>query len=113
MSGRGSTRFAARLLCAAAVAVIAPAEALAQATAPASPPPSDPAQLDPTAPLDPMPDLGVAWPDLNEKDQVVAPLPESPQAEPVTAPIAEAASDEGTSERKYTIAIDGLAAIGN
>ncbi|HEX8841791.1 MAG TPA: BamA/TamA family outer membrane protein [Sphingomicrobium sp.] len=111
MSGRGSTRFAARLLCAAAAAAIAPAAALAQAAAPPSPPPSDPAQLDPTAPLDPMPDLGVAWPDLNAKDQPVVPLPGSPQAEPVTAP--EASSDEGTSERRYTIAIEGLAAIGN
>ncbi len=28
-------------------------------------PPTDPAELDPNAPLDPMPDLGVEWPDMN------------------------------------------------
>ena len=37
--------------------------ALAPDRAAAAPPP-DPAELDPSAPLDPMPDLGVDWPDL-------------------------------------------------
>jgi translocation and assembly module TamA len=61
MSGRGSRLEAARLLCAAAAATLASVEASAQ-TSPQ--PPTDPAELDPNAPLAPMPDLGVAWPDL-------------------------------------------------
>ena len=35
-------------------------------------PPIDPAELDPSAPLAPMPDLGVDWPDLNAKDATEA-----------------------------------------
>ena len=60
-----------------------------------------------------MPDLGVGWPDLNAKDETIAPAPETPQAVPPSTPIAEAARDEDTSDRKYTIAIEGLAPMGN
>ena len=115
MSGRGSTRFAARLLCAAAAAAFACAPALGQTapqTQPPPPPAPDAAELDPNAPLAPMPDLGVEWPDLNAKDQGIAPAPGSPEAQPTTSPVAEAPADSGTSERKYTIAIEGLASIG-
>ena len=31
------------------------------------------AELDPTAPLDPMPDLGVEWPDMNAPEETVNP----------------------------------------
>jgi len=31
------------------------------------------AELDPTAPLDPMPDIGVEWPDMNAPDATVPP----------------------------------------
>jgi translocation and assembly module TamA len=103
MSGRGSTWFAARLQCAAAAWAVAAAPAIAQ-TAPAQP--SDPAELDPSAPLDPLPDLGVGWPDLDATDE--------PVAETVATPAAQApkAGNEGTSERRYTFAIEGLASVG-
>ena len=76
MMGRGSWVAAARLLCAAATAALIPARALAQQPPPPQPPTSDPAQLDPNAPLAPMPDLGVDWPDLNVKE--TAPQPGAP-----------------------------------
>jgi len=111
MSGRGSTRIAARLLCAAATAAFAQAPALAQ-TPPAqpAPPPPDAAELDPNAPLAPMPDLGVDWPDLNAKEETVAPEPGTaqPQAQSVQAP-----AEPASSELRYTVAIEGLAAVGN
>jgi len=33
------------------------------------PPPPDPTELDPSAPLDAMPELGVEWPDMNAADR--------------------------------------------
>ena len=68
MTGRGSAVGAARLLCAAAAARVGACSASAQASARQPPPPPDPAELDPNAPLAPMPDLGVAWPDLNASE---------------------------------------------
>ena len=53
---RGRARTAARLCCAAACALACHESALAQSTGSA--------ELDPTAPLDPLPDLGVEWPDM-------------------------------------------------
>jgi translocation and assembly module TamA len=114
MSGRGSIArsAAARLLCAAAAVVATPT--LAQ-----SPPnqPQGPAELDPSAPLDPMPDIGVAWPDLNAPDETIAPAPEAPAepaAEAASGEVAvPSASAEGTSERKYVVLIEGLGPIGN
>src|SRR6185369_7119034 len=104
MSGRGSARSAARLLCAAAACAIS-IPAVAQ-TGPPAPPPIDPAQLDPSAPLAPMPDLGVDWPDLNAKDEappVAAPNPQ-PQA---------ATEEESTGDRKYSVSVEGLNSVGN
>ena len=66
MRGRGKGRVAARLLCAAALAALASARR-AQAVAATAPPPTR-AELDPTAPLEPLPDLGVEWPDMNAPD---------------------------------------------
>ena len=60
MNWRGKARVAARLWCATG----AGARATRAAPPVAQPaPPADPAELDPSAPLDPMPDLGVDWPD--------------------------------------------------
>src|SRR5689334_8863990 len=98
MSGRGSARRAACLQCAAALWVVAQSAALAQAPAP--PPPADPAELDPSAPLDPLPDLEVGWPDLNANDS-------SPAA---AAAAAEPAADVG--EHNYALAIEGLRDVG-
>ena len=78
MSGRGSRLGAARLLCAAAAVALVPGAASAQAAPP--PPPTDPAELDPNAPLDAMPDLGVAWPELKASD--TAPPPQAAPATP-------------------------------
>jgi len=102
MSGRGTVARAARLLCAAAALPVAPA-ALAQtaATQPAPPPPAA-AELDPSAPLAPLPDLGVPWPDLNAKD---ATLPES-------AAQATQGTTESGSQVHYTWSIEGLGSLG-
>ena len=106
MSGRGSGRLAARLLCAAAISTLACRPAAAQ-TAPA--PGSDPAELDPSAPLAPLPDLGVEWPDLNARDQAAAPVDAATPQPP--APVA--AVDEEGGERRYSVAVEGLGTIGN
>jgi translocation and assembly module TamA len=106
MSGRGSRRRAARLLCAVAAAALAPAAALAQ-TVPQPPP--DPAELDPSAPLDPMPELGVDWPDLKADEPWAAPQapPSSPEARQATRPAGV------TGDIRYTVQVEGLAPIGN
>jgi translocation and assembly module TamA len=104
MSGRGSVATAARLLCAAAALPLA-SGALAQTAPqqPVTPQPSDSGELDPSAPLAPMPDLGVAWPDLNAKD-TAAPEQTTGPAQTTT---------ESSSEIRYTWSIEGLGSIGN
>ena len=73
MSGRGSRRRAARLLCAAAaVALAARPDARADRARRRHRRRPMPAELDPSAPLAPMPDLGVDWPDLNATDSDAA-----------------------------------------
>lgn len=104
MSGRGSRRRAARLLCAAAAAALLCPAALAQ-TPPADT--TDPAELDPNAPLEPMPDLGVDWPDLNVPDAT------APAAVTETPAATTAVLDDESSEIRYTVAVEGLSAIGN
>jgi len=88
----------ARLLCAAATAALVSAPAIAQQAEP------DPANVDPSAPLDPMPDLGVSWPDLDH-------------APPDTMPPEEVTEDQAvvdsSGERQYAITISGLERIGN
>ena len=98
MSGRGSTArsAAARLLCAAALSALG--SSLARAQAPSS-------ELDPNAPLDAMPDLGVDWPDLMAPDAAAANEPAV--GERVTT------ADEDPSERRYTVALEGLAGVGD
>jgi translocation and assembly module TamA len=100
---------AARMLGAAATGALAPTPLAAQ-TAPVPPPvqPPDAAELDPNAPLDPMPDLGVEWPDLNPRDTTVPSPPASPLGQAPTATV-----DEGTSDMRYTLVVEGLAAIGD
>ena len=103
MNRWGSARRTAQLRCAAALgAIIIASPALGQAP-PQPPVQSDPSELDPSAPLDPMPDLGVPWPDLNAQDQ--APGAQPGQAEPTP--------DQDAGERKYSIAIEGLGVLGN
>ena len=61
-------------------------------------PPADPGELDPSAPLDPMPDLGVEWPDMNQPE----PAP-PPEIEAVTPEAAQESTQE-TAERVEDIA---------
>ncbi|MEP7131208.1 MAG: BamA/TamA family outer membrane protein [Sphingomicrobium sp.] len=108
MSGRGSPGQAARLLCAAATLMLASTAGMAQALPTAPPPqPADPAELDPSAPLDPLPGLGVDWPDLNAKDSA------GPVSAPGTATTTAQPEDQGASEVRYTWTLAGLANIGN
>jgi translocation and assembly module TamA len=93
----------ARLLCTAGTAALACAPAFAQQPAPQTSAP-DSADIDPSAPLAPMPDIGVPWPDLSK-----AP-PEEPSPE---APASGTAITDTSAERNYAIAIDGLERIGN
>ncbi|NUR11361.1 MAG: outer membrane protein assembly factor, partial [Bradyrhizobium sp.] len=87
---------------------LAPGTAIAQ-SAPSAPPP-DPAELDPSAPLDAMPDLGIAWPDLKADETAPAPAP-SP-ATPQGKKPSRVATD-GSGDIRYTVQVDGIAAIGN
>lgn len=110
MTGRGSREGVARLLCAAACAGLWTAPALAQ-TAPVqspSPPPAAEPELDPNAPMAPLPDLGVEWPDLNAKDTTLTPAPQA------SAPAAQRATNtEATGSLRYTVDVEGLSAIGD
>src|SRR6059058_186599 len=103
MTGWGSRRRAARLLRAAATLTLVSTASIAQTT-PAQPqphpqpPPPDAAELDPSAPLAPLPDLGVDWPDLNAKE-TTAPAPAAATAQQ---------PDEGAGEVRYTWTLEGL-----
>ncbi|MEO6582087.1 MAG: BamA/TamA family outer membrane protein [Sphingomicrobium sp.] len=109
MNRRGQARLAARLLCATSLALVSTTPALAQAV-----PTTNPAELDPSAPLEPMPDLGVDWPDPGASEQpLYAP---APQAAPAQAPPAPSVTDnpiaDNAAELHYSIAIEGLEAVG-
>ncbi len=84
------------------------APALAQQTAP------DPAELDPSAPMDAMPDLGVEWPDMNAPDPKPEPEPatgaEVAASEPADASVS---IDDSAAARRYVLRIDGLGAAEN
>jgi translocation and assembly module TamA len=90
-AGRGmAAALAALLLCACPGALLAQEQ----------PPPADPLDqppLDPSAPLDPLPDLGVDWPDMEQgsDDDRIADAPDTA--------IADAAA-----ERLYAVRIEGL-----
>jgi translocation and assembly module TamA len=99
---------AARLLCAAGCAALSAAPVLAQ-TAPAPPPaspPPQPGELDPNAPMAPMPDLGVDWPDLNAKDTNLPPQPAAP-----AQPARRAGTTVATGTIRYTVEVEGLASV--
>jgi len=117
MNERGKAREAARLLCATAATLVMAAPALAQQPEPTQPaptqsaPPSDASELDPSAPLAPIPDLGVAWPDPGASDQPApAPAPQAGAAEVATEP---PPSETEAAELHYTIALEGLETVGS
>jgi translocation and assembly module TamA len=89
-AGRGvAAALAALLLCACPGALLAQEQ----------PPPADPLDqppLDPSAPLDPLPDLGVEWPDMEQAtDDSIADRPDPGIA-------------DADAERRYSIRIEGL-----
>jgi translocation and assembly module TamA len=96
MEARGKRGVVARLSCAAA--------SLAFISVPAFSQTPDPAELDPAAPLAPMPDLGVEWPDMNAPD---AP----PPADAGTPAISRPPEIDASEERKYSVVIEGLQAV--
>ena len=110
MRARG--RGAARWTAAAGAGLALATPALAQQAPP--PPPGSGAEIDPSAPLDPMPDLGVAWPDLGQPDPVAeepAALPDlaAEQAEePLDEPIL---IEDGGAARQYRVALSGIDGI--
>ena len=106
MIGRDS-RVAARLLGAAAGLAFVPGAAFAQAAPPQQQPTSEPAELDPNAPLAPLPDIGLAWPQLNAKDTAPPPVTVTPTGK---KPLRNIAAGAGT--LRYTVAVEGLGSIG-
>ncbi|MEA1073000.1 autotransporter assembly complex protein TamA [Sphingomonas sp. LY160] len=90
MSKRGAGRKAADILWAGcAVIAIGAAPARAQTAPPL--PPVEPGELDPSAPLDPMPDLGVDWPDLSTPDPELPPTVEGVAPDTAEEAVEEAA----------------------
>ena len=110
MIGRGRRSGAARLLCAAGAGMLFAVPAFAQVVpAQQQPPPRTTQELDPNAPLAPMPDLGVEWPQLDAKSAAPAPQPTT-QAAKKLKPRREA---EATGTLRYTTGVEGLPPLGN
>jgi translocation and assembly module TamA len=104
--GRSGRRTAFRWLAGCAGLALGAAPLCAQATQP----PTDPAELDPSAPLDALPDLGVEWPDMNAPDP--APPPEVEGVAPEDAAAAtEAAAErveDASTTRSYRWSLAGI-----
>jgi len=95
MRAVGKARRAARLSCAAAALLACAAPALAQA--------QGSAELDPTAPLDPLPDLGVDWPEMGKEAPTEAESTETSAPAPAPATMADLSV-----ERRYSVVLEGL-----
>lgn len=107
MIGRGSVRVAARLLCAAGSAALFAIPARAQTSeGQQQPAPAVQPELDPNAPLAPMPDLGVDWPQLDTKETSPTTQPASPLGENT----AHELTNEATGTLRYTVEVEGLPA---
>ena len=96
----------ATLLAVAACGLALAAPGHAQQTAP------DPTELDPDAPMDAMPDLGVEWPDMNVPDAAPVPDPGAP-AETAASEARDAgvSIDDSVAARRYVVRLDGLGAV--
>src|SRR5215203_3069511 len=82
--------------------------AAAALACPLAPSQAQTADLDPAAPLDPLPDLGVEWPDMNAPDAApIEGVEEPPEETP--APIAI----DSAEERRYSVVIEGLQGLGD
>ncbi len=104
---------ARRVLGAGCAALAFAQPSLAQQLPPA--PPSG-ADIDPNAPLDAMPDLGVEWPDMATPDPLpaLADAPLAPLGGEVSEPVARPDAvmvDDGVSARRYAVTLAGLDAI--
>jgi translocation and assembly module TamA len=98
---------AARLLCAAAVPALVGAPAVGQTAPVVQMPPPGAAELDPNAPLAPMPDIGVDWPDLNATDP-------AENLEPAGPPSRDAnASPDDKGDLRYVVVVEGLSGLGD
>jgi translocation and assembly module TamA len=73
-------------------------------------PPAGAAELDPSAPLDPMPDLGVEWPDLNQPEPELPPEIEGVSSEAAEEATEQAASqvEDASATRNYRWSVNGL-----
>ena len=103
MTGWGISSGARRLGCAVAIGLSAGTAFAQVPAAAAQPPPADPldqGELDPNAPMAPLPELEVPWPDLDE--------PNEPAAAPVTQEQAKRPISDASGERRYTISVQGL-----
>mgnify|MGYP002336250498 CR=1 FL=1 len=100
---------AARLLCAAATLALCSVQPAIAAQSDAA---LDPGELDPNAPLDPLPGLEVDWPDMDASD--APPAPPAPAETIVAPPKPETRKgkkgDEGETIA-YTVAIEGIDAL--
>ena len=111
----GSPRAAARLLWAGALAVALAAPALAQTA-----PPAGETDLDPSAPLDAMPDLGVDWPNPTAAPgpDAAPDIAEPGDAAPEQPELAAEPADnlplhgEVSTELAYSVALEGLDQVG-
>ena len=69
------------------------------------------AELDPTAPLEPLPDLGVEWPDMDAPD-APPPIEETDVASPESVESPPAGIDLDSSEvRRYSVGIVGMEGV--
>ncbi|MEQ1688430.1 MAG: BamA/TamA family outer membrane protein [Sphingopyxis sp.] len=120
MSDRWAMRCSATLASCLISAVCASSPSSAQTSPPQSAPPAV-EQLDPDAPLDPLPELGVEWPDMAEPLPPLPPLPDADSVPTATAadavaPIEVEASpapafEIGDGERRYSVVLEGFDAI--
>ena len=110
MRAKGMGWGAARVLGVGCAALAVAEPALAQQVVLPSPPPapSTGADIDPSAPLDPMPELGVDWPDLAAPDPTPvaeAPPPaEGTESEPLARGDAVLVDDDGAARRAMSFA---------
>ena len=72
--------------------------------------PTGPSELDPSAPLEPMPDLGVEWPDLSQPEPALPPEAEGVSPDAAAEAVEQAAGqiEDASATRGYRWTIAGL-----
>ena len=93
-----------------AIAAAGAGLALAQPALAQEPMPSS-SELDPSAPLDPLPDLGVEWPDMEAAEP--SPLPPEAGGEIAAPPPPSEQLDDGAAAQRYAVVVDGLESVGD